>query len=119
MSVSNPEEKIEWGADSEHGKNERVPSSAILLWVKNRLIDIYFYCEKSKDQRRQTKASLLIRSFLQGKSALHEVCQSESHKEMSSTLDEQSALVFEPNCGVGGGVAGSQPMSTAVHVESK
>jgi hypothetical protein len=27
MSVSNPGEKIEWGADSEPRKNERVPSS--------------------------------------------------------------------------------------------
>ncbi len=27
MSVSNPEDKIEWGADSEPRKNERVPSS--------------------------------------------------------------------------------------------
>jgi hypothetical protein len=27
MSVSDPEEKIEWGADSEPRKNERVPSS--------------------------------------------------------------------------------------------
>jgi hypothetical protein len=26
-----------------------------------------------------------------------------------------SALVYEPNCGARGGVAGSQPMSTAVH----
>ncbi len=28
MSVRNPGEKIEWGADSEPRKNERVPSSA-------------------------------------------------------------------------------------------
>ncbi len=28
MSVSDPGEKIEWGADSEPRKNERVPSSA-------------------------------------------------------------------------------------------
>jgi hypothetical protein len=28
MSVTDPEEKIEWGADSEPRKNERVPSSA-------------------------------------------------------------------------------------------
>ncbi len=28
MSVSDPGEKIEWGADSEPWKNERVPSSA-------------------------------------------------------------------------------------------
>jgi hypothetical protein len=27
MSVSDPEKKIEWGADSEPQKNERVPSS--------------------------------------------------------------------------------------------
>ncbi len=27
MSVSDPGEKIEWGADSEPRKNERVPSS--------------------------------------------------------------------------------------------
>jgi hypothetical protein len=31
MSVSDPGEKIEWGADSEHRKNERVPSSGIQL----------------------------------------------------------------------------------------
>ncbi len=31
-----------------------------------------------------------------------------------------SALVYEPKCGGGGGgVAGSQPMSTAVHMEPK
>jgi hypothetical protein len=29
------------------------------------------------------------------------------------------ALVYEPKCGVTGGVAGSQPMSTAVHREPK
>jgi hypothetical protein len=29
MSVSDPGEKIEWGADSEPRKNERVPSSGI------------------------------------------------------------------------------------------
>ena len=29
MSVSDPGEKIEWGADSEPRKNERVPSSDI------------------------------------------------------------------------------------------
>jgi hypothetical protein len=30
-----------------------------------------------------------------------------------------SALVYEPKCRGGGGVAGSQPMSTAVHMEPK
>jgi hypothetical protein len=30
-----------------------------------------------------------------------------------------SALVFEPKCGGRGGVAGSQPMSTAVNMEAK
>ncbi len=31
-----------------------------------------------------------------------------------------SVLVYEPKCGGGGGgVAGSQPMSTAVHIERK
>jgi hypothetical protein len=29
-----------------------------------------------------------------------------------------SALVYEPKCG-GGGLAGSQPMSTAVHMDPK
>jgi hypothetical protein len=38
-----------------------------------------------------------------------------SYKEMSSVM---AALVYEPKCG-GGGVAGSQPMSTAVHMEPK
>ncbi len=34
MSVSDPEEKIEWGADSELRKNERVPSSGVCLaWI--------------------------------------------------------------------------------------
>jgi hypothetical protein len=39
------------------------------------------------------------------------------HKEMSSILLSNSALVYEPKCGgMGvGGVAGSQPMSIAVH----
>jgi hypothetical protein len=32
MSVSDPGEKIEWGADSEPRKNERVPSSVI--WIR-------------------------------------------------------------------------------------
>jgi hypothetical protein len=30
-----------------------------------------------------------------------------------------SAFVYEPKCGGGGGVAGSQPMSTAVHMGPK
>ncbi len=30
MSVSDPGEKIEWGADSEPQKNERVPSSGLV-----------------------------------------------------------------------------------------
>jgi hypothetical protein len=30
-----------------------------------------------------------------------------------------SALVYEPKCGGGEGVAGSQPMSAAVHMEPK
>jgi hypothetical protein len=34
MSVSDPEKKIEWGADSEPWKNERVPSSAIAPLTK-------------------------------------------------------------------------------------
>jgi hypothetical protein len=33
MSVSDPAEKIEWGADCEPRKNERVPSSAIYISV--------------------------------------------------------------------------------------
>ncbi len=38
------------------------------------------------------------------------------YKEMSSILANNSALVYEPKCWGGGGeVAGSQPMSTAVH----
>jgi hypothetical protein len=32
MSVSDPGEKIEWGADSEHRKNERVPSSVFTIY---------------------------------------------------------------------------------------
>ncbi len=36
------------------------------------------------------------------------------YKEMSSRLTN-SALVYEPKCGGRGGVAGSQPMSTAVY----
>jgi hypothetical protein len=36
------------------------------------------------------------------------------HKEMSSIWLTNSALVHEPKCG--GRVAGSQPMSTAVHM---
>ncbi len=39
-------------------------------------------------------------------------------KEMSSIMaDQYSAIVYEPKCG-GGGVAGSQPTSTAVHMRS-
>jgi hypothetical protein len=34
MSVSDPEEKIEWGADSEPRKNERVPSSAEMVGLE-------------------------------------------------------------------------------------
>ncbi len=47
MSVSDPGKKIEWGADSEHRKNERVPSSDFhvlvfssgkaLSWLSERL----------------------------------------------------------------------------------
>jgi hypothetical protein len=37
---------------------------------------------------------------------------------MSSILADYSAFVYEPKCGGGGGgVAGSQPMNTAVHME--
>jgi hypothetical protein len=31
MSVSDPGKKIEWGADSEPRKNERVPSSGVKI----------------------------------------------------------------------------------------
>jgi hypothetical protein len=34
---------------------------------------------------------------------------------MSSILLTNSTLVYEPKCGERGGVAGSQPMSTAIH----
>jgi hypothetical protein len=37
MSVSDPEEKIEWGANSEPGKNERVPSSGNESWFVAKL----------------------------------------------------------------------------------
>jgi hypothetical protein len=43
-----------------------------------------------------------------------------SGKVLAAFLEGQpliSALVYEPKCG--GGVAGSQPMSTAVHMEPK
>jgi hypothetical protein len=42
-------------------------------------------------------------------------------QEMSSILlMTNSALVYEPKCrGMGGTVAGSKPMSTAVHMEPK
>ncbi len=40
------------------------------------------------------------------------------YKEMSSIFAD-SALVYESKCGGKGGVAGSQPMSTAVHMEPK
>ncbi len=33
MSVSDPVEKIEWGADSELRKNERVPSSGTIAFL--------------------------------------------------------------------------------------
>jgi hypothetical protein len=33
MSVSDPGEKIEWGADSEPRKNERVPSSGFVQYL--------------------------------------------------------------------------------------
>ncbi len=39
------------------------------------------------------------------------------HKEMSSILADQKRP--SPNAGGGGGVAGPQPMSTAVHMEPK
>ncbi len=42
------------------------------------------------------------------------------HKEMLSiSWLTKSALVHEPKCGGRGGVAESQPMSTAVHTEPK
>jgi hypothetical protein len=41
------------------------------------------------------------------------------HKEMSSILpDQQRPRILTQNAG-GGGIAGSQPMSTAVHMEPK
>ncbi len=40
------------------------------------------------------------------------------HNEMRLSWLTNSALVYEPKCG-GGWVAGSQPMSTAVHMEPK
>jgi len=40
-------------------------------------------------------------------------------KEMSSILADHSTLVYEPKRGAKGGVAGSQPMSTAVHMVPK
>jgi hypothetical protein len=39
-----------------------------------------------------------------------------SYKEMSSIFADQCALVYEPQWEGGGGGAGSQPMSTAVHI---
>ena len=43
-----------------------------------------------------------------------------SYKEMSSILaDQQRPSYMSPNAGGGGGVAGSQPMRTAVHMEPK
>jgi hypothetical protein len=41
--------------------------------------------------------------------------QAGCYREMSSILADHCSLVNEPNCGGRGGVAGSQPMSTAVH----
>jgi hypothetical protein len=45
MSVSDPGEKIEWGADSEPRKNERVPSSAkhttMLNWTRFKNIPFF------------------------------------------------------------------------------
>jgi hypothetical protein len=38
MSVSDPWEKIEWGADSEPRKNERVPSSDFYTYPFGRFI---------------------------------------------------------------------------------
>jgi hypothetical protein len=49
-------------------------------------------------------------------------CQAGSHKEISPILaDQNSALVYEPKNAWGGpgGVAGSQPMSSPVHMEPK
>jgi hypothetical protein len=40
-------------------------------------------------------------------------------KRCRLSLLTNSALVYEPKCGGGGEVAGSQPMSTAVHMEPK
>ncbi len=37
MSVSDPGEKIEWGADSEPRKNERVPSGCYECYAKTRV----------------------------------------------------------------------------------
>jgi hypothetical protein len=38
---------------------------------------------------------------------------------MSSSWLINSAIVYEPKCREGGGVAGSQSMSTAVYIEPK
>jgi hypothetical protein len=46
MSVSDPGEKIEWGADSEPRKNERVPSSDICspfcLLITLHMLEFFF-----------------------------------------------------------------------------
>ncbi len=50
MSVSDPGEKIEWGADSEPRKNERLPSSAIT--VQNVGTNYYLHVVKIQCLRR-------------------------------------------------------------------
>jgi hypothetical protein len=44
MSVSDPGEKIEWGADSEPRKNERVPSSGTVSIYTASNVDGYIGC---------------------------------------------------------------------------
>ncbi len=50
-----------------------------------------------------------------GRMCVLPTCRSRGYKDMSSILETNSALVYEPKCEERGGVAGSQPMSTAVH----
>jgi hypothetical protein len=59
-------------------------------------------------------------SFAHGAQINFEDLTPVGYKEMSSILADQSALVYEPKWrGRGWGIAGSQPMSTAVHMEPK
>jgi hypothetical protein len=78
---------------------------------------LHALCPLSSKQARQ--GSTLCRSFStvgfsNGMPVLSGVTQS----CRLSWLTKNSALVYEPKCGGGGGgVAGSQPMSSAVHME--